>query len=386
MMAVKVASDIYWVGAVDWDVRDFHGYSTNRGATYNAYLIIDDQVTLVDTVKSNFSEEMIRRISSVIDPSKIKNIICNHVELDHSGALPAILKHCPNASVYCSPKGEEGLKLHYEEDFKCKIVTTGNSLNVGKRTLQFVATPMVHWPDNMVSYCPEDKILFSNDGFGQHYASNERFDDECPLDIVMDEAKKYYANIVLPFGSMVQKELSAASQFDIQTIAPSHGVIWRSNISNVIAAYKKWSANETQKKAVIVYATMWHSTEKMAHAIYEAFEERNIKAELYDLKQTHISDIMKNLMDAEYICVGSPTLNNNLMPAVSAFLTYMKGLAPKNRKAIAFGSYGWGGQSIGQVEEVLKACNFELLGSIKERYIPTQETLDGITKRVKGVV
>jgi len=386
MMPVKITDNIYWVGGIDWALRNFHGYLTQKGSTYNAYLIIDDKITLIDTVKYYLYEEMIERISKIIDPSKIDNIICNHVEMDHSGSIPLIIKdYCPNAAVYCSPKGEEGLKYHFG-DLNYKAVKTGDALNIGKKTFNFVTTPMVHWPDNMVAYCPQDKILFSNDGFGQHLASYERFDDEYPLDIILDEAKKYYANIVLPYGAMVQKELQEASGLEIKVIAPSHGLIWRKNIRIIVDEYKKWSSNDVLDKAVVIYDTMWHSTEKIAYAVYKGFEEKGIPVEIYNLQNMHISDIMTRLIDAKYICIGSPTLNNNMLPTVSAFLTYLKGLAPKNRKGLAFGSYGWGGQSVGIVENELKDCGFDLLKSVKIKYIPDNNILNDITGKIKSIL
>ena len=349
MKAIKMKEGIYWVGGIDWDLRNFHGYLTQRGSTYNAYLIVDEKVVLIDTVKHYLSDEMIERISSVIDPSKIDIIVSNHVEMDHSGGIPEISKIAPNAKIYTSPKGYEGLRAHYGEDIDFIPVKSAETINLGKKTLQFVLTPMVHWPDNMFTYIPEDKLLFSNDAFGQHIASYERFADELPYGIVMEEAKKYYANIVMPYGMQVQKTLSQASALEIDMIAPSHGVIWRKDLTNIIEEYKKWSTNTTDKKALIIYDTMWSSTKKMADAIYSAFEELEYSPELCNLQTNHISDIITKVLTAEYICVGSPTLNNNILPTVSAFLTYMKGLAPKGRKAIAFGSYGWGGQSIRRV-------------------------------------
>jgi flavorubredoxin len=382
MEPVKIKDDIYWVGGIDWDLRNFHGYLTQRGSSYNAYLIFDEKITLIDTVKYYLFNEMIERISKIIDPAKIDYIIANHVEMDHSGGLPEIAKICPNAKIFCSPKGEEGLKAHYGDKFNFNVVKTGDSLKLGKRSLNFVTTPMVHWPDNMIEYCPEEKILFTNDGFGQHIASYERFDDEFPLDIILDEAKKYYANIVLPYGAMVEKELKEASSLDIKIIAPSHGIIWRKNLSNIIEKYKKWSSNNVDEKAVIIYDTMWKSTEKIAEAIYSAFDIKKIKVQKFNLQLCHVSDIMTSLIDAKYICVGSPTLNNNIMPNVSAFLTYMKGLAPKNRIGMAFGSYGWGGQSVDQVEEALKACGFKMMKQVKFKYIPKKDDLQMIKDQI----
>ncbi|ADL11928.1 FprA family A-type flavoprotein [Acetohalobium arabaticum] len=384
MQPIEIKENIYWVGGIDWNLRNFHGYSTDRGSTYNAYLIIDDQITLVDTVKSNLYDEMIERISKVIDPAEIDYIVSNHVEMDHSGGLPELMEVVEDATVITSPKGEEGLKLHYDGDWDFKAVNPGESLDLGTKSLEFVLTPMVHWPDNMVTYLPEDKILFSNDAFGQHYASSERFDDQTPYDIIMEEAKKYYANIVLPYSSQVQNVLGTVGDLEIETIAPSHGIIWRSNIGEIIQKYKKWSANETEEEAVIIYDTMWESTAKIASGIQKAFEAKGINTKMKKLGVNHISDVMTDVMTAKYICVGSPTLNNNMLPEVAAFLTYLKGLAPKDRIGLAFGSYGWGGQSVSQVADVLEECGFELLGQIKEQYIP--DNLEGITKEVKELL
>lgn len=386
MKAVKIRDTIYWVGGIDWDLRNFHGYLTQRGSTYNAYLILDEKVTLIDTVKHYLFDEMLERISSVIDPAKIDCIVSNHVEMDHSGSLPMITAIAKNATVYTSPNGEKGLKLHYTNRMNLNVVKTGDSVSIGKRTLAFVTTQMVHWPDNMVTYVPEEKILFSNDAFGQHIASPERFDDQLPLDIILEEAAKYYANIVLPYSAQAQKALEAVSKLAVDIIAPSHGIIWRSRIPSVIEGYSKWAANQTDNRAIIVYDTMWNSTKKIAFAIQRAFENRDIPVLMLDLKSNHISDIMAQALTAKYICVGSPTLNNGMLPTVAAFLTYMKGLAPKNRTGLAFGSYGWGGQSVDQVEAVLAECKFTLMEKIRINYIPDDNALKEITAKVEAAL
>ncbi len=369
-MVCEVKKGVYWVGAVDEKLRNFHGYLTQRGTTYNAYLIVDEKVVLIDTVKAPFYQEMIDRISEIIDPAKIDIIVSNHVEMDHSGALPLFLEKYPDIEIYCSAQGAKGLKKHYKQEWNFKAVKSGDSLKIGKRELKFLCTPMVHWPDNMVTYCPEEKILFSNDSFGQHIASIERFDDQFAKDILMHEAKKYYANIVMPYGMMVERELTAAAGFVIETVCPSHGLIWRKYISEIVAHYQKWAAHQTTEKAVIAYDTMWGSTKKIAEMIATEFKEKNTEVLLYDLKETHISDIMTEILDAKYICIGSPTLNNNILPTVGAFLTYLKGLEPKKRIGQAFGSYGWSGQSVAQIEEVLKKLSFEILPQIRIEYIP----------------
>lgn len=382
MKAVEIKKGIYWVGAIDWGIRNFHGYLTRKGSTYNAYLVIDEKITLIDTVKGYLADEMIERISSVIDPSKIDYVVCNHVEMDHSGAMPQIMEIAKNATVITCPNGDKGLKAHYKKDWNCQIVKTGDTISLGSRTLNFVLTPMVHWPDNMVAYMPEEKILFSNDAFGQHYASSERFDDECSLDIIMDQAANYYANIVMPYGMQVNKALSEASPLDIQMIAPSHGIIWRKNVKEIVENYAKWVSNQPEKKAVVIYDTMWNSTEIIAKTISEAFEEKGYKYVVMNLQNNHISDVIQEVLTSEYICVGSPTLNNGIMPTVAAFLTYLKGLSPKKRKAIAFGSYGWSGQSVGLVEEALKDSGFEVIENVKLQYIPDEKYLVAAKTRI----
>ncbi|MDY6916038.1 MAG: FprA family A-type flavoprotein [Candidatus Cloacimonadota bacterium] len=383
MKVTEIKKGIFWVGGIDWDLRNFHGYITQRGSTYNSYLIIDDKVTLIDNVKHYLADEQIKRISEIIDPGKIDYIIQNHIEMDHSGSLPTIMKYCPEAKVFASPKGVEGLPKHYGEKWDFQLVKTGDELKLGKRTLKFVQTPMVHWPDNMISYCPEEKILFSNDSFGQHLASSQRIDKDYPFNILMEEAKKYYANIVLPYGKQVQKALTAATELELDYICPSHGLIWHKYISEIMTEYEKWANNETQKKSLIIYDSMWGSTEKLAKAIYEVFEELNYDVFILNLRKNHISDIMTEALTAEYICVGSPTLNSNILPTVASFLTYLKGLAPQSRKGLAFGSYGWGGQSIGIVEKALQKCGFETLPQIKVQYVPNDEKIEEIKNKVR---
>ncbi|MDW7681815.1 MAG: FprA family A-type flavoprotein, partial [bacterium] len=331
MKAVKISDDIYWVGAIDWDLRNFHGYLTQRGSSYNAYLILDDNITLIDNVKAHLFNEMMDRITEIVDPSLIRYHISNHVEMDHSGCLPRLMELTPNATVVSSPNGEKGLRAHYRKDWDMKVVQSGDSISLGKHELQFFLTRMVHWPDNMVSYCPQKNILFSNDAFGQHLATSERFDDEYLFNVQMEEAKKYYANIVLPYSTQVKQALDAVSPLDIKLIAPSHGLMWRSFIPEIVEEYQKWSSNATEKKALIIYDTMWKSTEIMAHEIAKVFQKKGYLYRLLNLQANHISDIMTELITASHICVGSPTLNNNILPSVAAFLTYLKGLAPKDR-------------------------------------------------------
>lgn len=387
MKPLEIKKDIYWTGAIDWELRNFHGYFTQMGSTYNSYLVIDKKIVLVDTVKNYMFKEMLERIKKVIDPSKIDYVISNHTEMDHSGGIPEIMEIAKNAVIICSPNGEKGLKKHFKKDWNFKVVNTGDSINIGKRNLNFVLMQMVHWPDSMATYIPEEKLLLPNDAFGQHIASTERFDDEFGWDRVRAEAAKYYANIVLPFGAQVNKAFEVISGLDIDMIAPSHGLMWRKYIRDIIGLYKKWASNICGKKAVIVYDTMWHSTEKMAYAIKDVFEEDDIPCEIRNLQVSHISDVMTSILEAKYICVGSPTLNNGMLPTVAAFLAYMKGLAPKNRVGIAFGSYGWGGQSISDIENILEASKFELpVKGLKTQWVPDMAELDDLKNKIREVI
>lgn len=381
MEKTEIKSNIYWVGGIDWDIRNFHGYLTQRGSTYNAYLIMDKKITLIDTVKHYKFDEMLARIKEIVNPAKIDYIVSNHVEMDHSGSLPQILEHAKNATVVTSTHGEKGLSRHYKKNWKFKVVDSGDTLNIGKRTLNFVHTPMVHWPDNMVTYIPEDKILLSNDAFGQHIASCERFDDEIGWEILKEEASKYYANIVFPYGDQVKKALEALGGLKIDLICPSHGIIWRSMIPKILEQYTRWANFESENIALIIYDSMWGSTEKMAFKLREGLLEAGINVTMRNLKTNHISDVMTSLHDSKLILIGSPTLNNGMLPTMGAFLTYLKGLRPKNRLGFAFGSFGWGGQAVRQIEDVMKDLKWELPeDGVKIKYIPDDSELEDLKK------
>jgi len=382
LKAIKIRENIYWVGGIDWNLRNFHGYLTQRGSTYNAYLIIDEKITLIDTVKSYLYDEMIERISSVIDPKKIDYVISNHAEMDHSGAMPELMKLIPNAEIISTPNGEKILNDHYKGNWKCRTVKSGDTLSTGKYEFAFYPAPMVHWPDNMLTYMKNENILFSNDAFGEHLATSERFDDEYNLNTIIEEARKYYANIVLPYSVQVQKALSDLGSLKIDIIAPSHGIIWRKNVQLILNEYVKWSAGDVSKKALIIYDTMWNSTAMIAETIGSVFLEKGYNIKMFNLQFNHMSDIMTELLEAEYICVGSSTLNNNMLPSVAGFLTYMKGLAPKQRKGLAFGSFGWGGQGVKQVHEALQSCNYQMLDLISIKYRPDEATLKTIREQL----
>ena len=386
--AIEISPKVWWVGGIDWNERLFHGYTTERGITYNAYLIMDEKITLIDTCKATFADELVQRISQVVDPAKIDVVTTNHVEMDHSGSLPVIHKIAPTAEIYASAgAGVNELRAHF--GIEATPVKTGDTLCIGERTLSFVTTPMVHWPDNMVTYSDVDKILFSNDAFGQHFATTKRFDDENDMCEVMKQAKKYYANIVWPYGMQAGRALAAVKGLELKMIAPSHGCIWRSHIDEIIAKYEEWTMYQTQEKAVVVFDSMWHSTESMAREICDAFIAERISAQLIDVKSTHISDITLYMCDAKYVAVGSPTLNSNMLPTVASFLTYMRGLSPKNEQRIglAFGSYGWAPLGPKQVYAELENAKFQLpVPVVAQQWVPSEENLAELQGTVRKMI
>ncbi len=372
MSAIKIAENVYWVGSVDYDIREFHGYLTPFGTSYNAYLVIDEKITLIDSVKAPFYETMVENIREIVPVEKIDYIISNHVEPDHSGSIGKVAAIAKDAIVFTSVNGEKGLKAYYGEGWNLKAVKSGERICSGKYSYTFLHTPMVHWPDNMVTYMQEQNILFSNDAFGQHIARACIFTDEIDQEVIFERAKDYYANIVLPFGAPVERVLQEASKLKIDIIAPSHGLVWRRDLVKIIEKYAAWAQNKTDEaKAVIVFDTMWDSTKMLAQQLFEELKRSGITAKIMNVREYHISQIMAELIDAKYIYVGSPTLNRNMMPTIAGFLCYMKGLAPKKRIGRAFGSYGWSGESIPQIEAVLKECGFEMQESIKAWYRPS---------------
>lgn len=379
MEPVKIKEGIYWVGAVDWHVRNFHGYTTIKGTTYNSYLVIDEKVTLFDTVKHGFEDEMLGRISKIINPEKIDYLVVNHIEPDHAGGFSYIAQKINPEKIFITRNGKLGLSAYlHNTDFPFEEVKTGYEVKIGKRTIRFIETPMIHWPDSMVSYIPEEKILISQDAFGQHYATSVRFDDEVDYCVLIQEAAKYYANIVLPFSPQVQKLLKTIKDLglEIETVCPDHGVVWRSKIKDILELYDKWSSYEADNRVVIVYDTMWKSTEKMAYAIAEGVVKEGVEARVFKLSVSDITDVMTEVMLAKGVVLGSSTLNNNLLPTMASFVTYMKGLRPRKKLGFAFGSYGWSGEAVAQLNEYLKEIQAEVIHEgIKCKYAPNQEVL-----------
>jgi len=377
MEKVELKRGIYWVGAIDWNIRDFHGYSTPFGSTYNAYLILDEKNVLVDTVKAPFYLEMLGRISEVIDPAKIDIVVSNHVEMDHSGSLLQIVERIGSPLVVTSERGKKGLEKHYQQPWKFRTVKSGETLSIGHRTLAFVEAPMLHWPDSMFTYIKEDQVLLPNDAFGQHFASCQRFEDEVGDD-VMRHAAKYYANILWPLAPLILKKVDEVVKMGIpiDMIAPSHGLIWRKDPNRIIQAYVEWSQGKTAKKVLVIYDTMWGSTEKMAKAILKGLIDEGADARLLHLRSNHRSDIIEEMLEARGIVLGSPTLNNGMFPTMGDFLTYMRGLRPKGKIYGLFGSHGWGGGAIKEMRRHLEMEKFEIWEKeLSVQFIPNSEEL-----------
>ena len=377
--AIKVTDNVYWVGAIDWAIRDFHGYATSRGTTYNAFLILADKVTLIDTVKKPFKDELLARISSVIDPSKIDYIVSLHSEMDHTGCLPEVIAEVKPEKVFTSKMGVPTLNAHFHTDLNLTAVANGGSIDLGNMTLRCLDTKMLHWPESMVAYLEEDKLLFSQDAFGMHLATMERFDDEVAVDVLHDEAAKYFANILMLYAAKVKNTLKSLGetglQFDI--IAPDHGPVWRGDPGRVLAWYDAWTAQNYTRKAVVMYDTMWQSTDLMARVLAEGLREGGASVKLLPLGAAHRSDVATEILEAGALVVGSPTLNNNIFPTVADALTYLKGLRPQNLVGASFGSYGWSGESIKQMYGFLEDMGVEMVADNRVKYVPDDDTLKG---------
>ncbi|HOK05102.1 MAG TPA: FprA family A-type flavoprotein, partial [Victivallales bacterium] len=378
--AIKISENVYWVGAIDWEIRNFHGYNTSQGTTYNAYLILAEKNVLVDTVKLPFFDEMLARISSIIAPSEIDYIISNHSEMDHSGALIKTAEIIKPEKVFCSKNGAEALKKHLNPNFELTVVKTGDKIDLGGKTVSFIETRMLHWPDSMFTYLHEDRILFSQDAFGMHLASSERFYDKIDNYILETEAEKYYANILLPYSDLILKLLSQISSLniDIKMIATDHGPIWRNNgICKILSLYEKWALQKPQNRAIIIFDTMWGSTTKMAEAISDGIIATGTEVKLMPLSANHRSDIATEQLNSGAILFGSPTLNNNIFPTMADLIFYLKGLRPKNKIGAAFGSYGWSGEATRQLDSFLKEMKFEIVSEpISVKYVPTRDELN----------
>ena len=379
--AVQVTGNVWWVGAIDWHLREFHGYRTSRGSTYNAFLIIDEKVTLIDTVKAPFFEEMRERIASVIDPEKIDYIVSNHAEMDHSGALARAMQEFKAEKLFCSLQGERALKAHFHDRLPAlEVVKTGDSIKLGKNDLTFVETKMLHWPDSMVSYLSGEKILFSQDAFGMHLAGSQRFADEYAKSLLYEEARKYFANILLLQSAKIIDLLNTlpSLNLDIDMVAPDHGPIWRNGEHAwIIDLYRQFAEQQPEKRAVVLFDTMWHSTEAMANAIADGIIGAGVPVEVISLHSCERSEAITRIMGAGVLAIGTPTINNNMYPSLGDILVYMRGLKPQIAVGGAFGSFGWSGEGAKQVAEALSNMQIEQpLPPLAVKYVPDAAALE----------
>ena len=368
MKAIEIKPDIFWVGAVDWSLRDFHGYTTQRGTTYNNYLIMDKQITLVDTVKHDFSDVTIDAIRGITEPSKITNLVINHIEPDHASSVDRIMALAPDATIHITNKGKSGLDRQFDTSkWKFRIVKTGDTLNTGKYNLMFIETPMLHWPDSMMTYIKEAKLLISQDAFGQHIATAARFDDEfikCDSQVELEDAVvDYYANILMPFGQLIKTKIAEIKKLglEIDMIAPDNGVIWRKEPAYILQKYLDMADGKTSLSIAVIYDTMWHSTELMTLPIIQGIRDEGVDCKAIKLRATPTSAAIKEFWKSRGCLIGSPTLNNLLFPSVAEFLAHLTGLRPKNRIMGAFGSYGWGGGAVRQAYEEFKNMKLEIV-------------------------
>jgi len=378
LKAIKISDSVYWVGAIDWNVRNFHGYNTSRGTTYNAFLIIDEKVTLIDVVKKGFFDEMKQRIASVIEPEEIDYIISNHSEPDHTGTLQQAIKDFKPEKVFASKMGVKAINAHYDLGFDITKVDDGERLNIGKKNISFMETRMLHWPDSMFSYLEEEKVLFSQDAFGMHLASSERFGGELSWDILKRQAESYYANIITLYSPHVLRLLKKIEEsgMQIDVIAPDHGPVWKGDdkFKRLLTLYQKWSSRDVDNKVVIIYDTMWKATETMARYIEDGVRSAGVKVEVMCLSNTARSDVADEMLNAAGIIVGSSTLNNNMLPSVADNLTYIKGLKFNTPYAAAFGSFGWSGEAVKQISKILEETESELIGTVSVQYTPKDKT------------
>ena len=366
-MSINIKNNVYWVGKIDWELRKFHGdeYSTHRGSTYNSYLIKEEKVALVETVWAPYSKEFVTNLANEIDLKKIDYVIANHAEIDHSGALPELMQHIPDTPIYCTKNGIKSLKGHYHQDWNFNVVKTGDRLSLGKKELIFVEAPMLHWPDTMFCYLTQDNILFSNDAFGQHYATEYMFNDLVDQSELFEECLKYYANILTPFSPLVVKKIKEVLSFNLplDIICTSHGIIWRDKPEQIVEKYLEWANDYQENQITIIYDTMWNGTrvmaEQIAGGIIDADKEVNVK--LFNLAKSDKNDVITEIFKSKAILVGSPTINRGILVSVAGILEEIKGLKFKNKKAAAFGCYGWSGESVKIISGILEESGFDVI-------------------------
>lgn len=392
-MSFNIKNNVYWVGKIDWELRKFHGdeYSTHRGSTYNSYLVKEEKVALIDTVWTPFTKEFVENLASEIDLNKIDYVIANHAESDHSAALPELMRHIPDTPIYCTKNGVKSLKGHYHQDWNFNVVKTGDRLSLGQKELIFIEAPMLHWPDTMFCYLTGDNILFSNDAFGQHYASEFMFNDLVDQAELFAEGIKYYANILTPFSPMVLKKIEEVLSFKLplDIICTSHGVIWRDKPEQIVEQYVKWADNYQENQITILYDTMWNGTRVMAEHIAKGIglSDKAVTVKLYNLAKTDRNDVITEVFKSKAILVGSPTINKGILTSIAALLEEIRGLKFKNKKAAAFGSYGWSGESNKMITENLTTAGFDVVDEgLKVMWNPDEAGIESCVEYGKKFV
>ncbi len=381
-MNFKINDRVTWVGKIDWELTKFHGYeySVHKGSSYNSYLIRDKKTVLIDTVWKPYAKEFVENLKKVISLDEIDYIVANHAEVDHSGALPELMREIPDTPIYCSTNGVKSLRGHYHQDWNFIEVKTGDTLDIGQNKLVFIEAPMLHWPDTMFTYMTGNNILFSNDGFGQHYASEYMYNDLVDQCELYEEAMKYYTNILNPFSLLVKKKIDELLAMDvpIDMICPSHGVIWRQDPLQIVNKYLEWSQAYQEDQITIIYDTMWNGTRRMAEAIASGIKEADDKTnlKLYNAAKTDKNDILTEIFKSKAVLLGSPTINRSVLSSMAALIDMAKGLAFKQKKAAAFGTYGWSGESVKLLTAHLKDAGFEVVSDgIRAVWNPDEEAL-----------
>jgi len=379
-MNIHIKNNVYWVGKTDWELRKFHGdeYSTHKGSTYNSYLIKEDKIVLIDTVWKPFAKEFVENLQKEVDLKKIDYIITNHAEIDHSGALTALMRHIPDTPVCCTANGVKSIKGHHHKDWNLKVVKTGDKLSLGAKELIFIEAPMLHWPDTMFCYLSGDNILFSNDGFGQHLASEYMFNDLVDQNELFVEALKYYANILTPFSPMVLKKIKEilSMNLPVDYICPSHGVIWRKDPSRIIKKYLEWADNYQENQISLVYDSMWDNTRIMAESIIQGIKQADeiVNVKMYNISKSDKNDVIQEIFKSKAVLFGSSTINNGILSGMAGLLEEVRGLKFKNKKAASFGSYGWSGESVPMLNDFVKKAGFELKNEgIKVNWTPDED-------------
>jgi len=392
-MAVTIKPGITWVGKVDWELRNFHGeeYSTHKGSSYNSYLIEEEKTVLIDTVWMPFAREFVDNLEQIIELKKIDLIVINHGEIDHSGALPELMKRIPQTPIYCTANAVKSLKGQYHEEWDFHVVKTGDKINLGTKELIFIEMPMLHWPDSMLCYLTGDNMVFSNDAFGQHYASEQLYNDLVDQGELAAECIKYYANILNPFSKLVAKKINdiVALQLPIDMICPSHGIIWRDKPLQIVEKYLQWAADYQENQITIIYDTMWNGTRRMAEEIAAGIRsaDADVVVKILNSARTDKNDIITEVFKSKAIIVGSPTVNKGILSSLAGLLEEIKGLSFKNKKTAAFGAYGWGGESVKIINSILAESGFSVLNDgIRALWYPDDDALASCRKFGAAIV